>query len=191
MKQMLTTTLSVLLTLPALASGTAPMNIAERSAYRLESLISKGSVPKEMASDLSSVQISTTQIKSGVIGYQAVLSSPSNDSAHPNTVTLLFGLDGKPVSESVNFTQASSSGPMFTQATGATLLDLGAEAIVDHLAEDPSLVQVATLANLITLSRQSTAQGDSVQFNIHLNDGRIFQILMDLNGNLLGKSFLH
>jgi hypothetical protein len=188
MKQWFAAALVAMMALPAVAAVT-PMNIAEKSSYRLAAMIKRGSVPKAMATDLAAVRIDDTQLPSGAKGYQVVMMSPSNDPQAPNTVTILFGLDGKAVSEQINYIASSGQGPVFSQADGATLLDLGSEAIVDHLSEDAALPQVASLANEIVLTKAMTQQGDVAVFDIHMKDGHVYRIVMDLDGNVLQKGF--
>jgi hypothetical protein len=178
MKNIYFTLFASMLSVTSNAANTA-MHLVETSSYSLTALVQKGTVPAYISTDLSAVQIND-----GPTAKSVVLMSPSNNPADPNSVTIQFSAAGKVIGTQNHIVGQPATAPIFTAVDGAKLLDLAAEAVVDHLTEDANLPTVAATATSILISKQNAAQ-----FAIQLKDGRVYKIVLDLAGNLISKGF--
>ncbi len=168
----------------AAKAAVTPMNLVEKSSYRLTSLVQKGTVPTYMSTDLAEVQINSVTLVDGRPGTAIVLLTHSNNPAEPNSVTVNFSADGKLVDSTTHIVGQGNPAPIFVRPDGAKLLDLAAEAVVDHLSEDAALPVVARDAQLIDVSKESGAL-----FAIHLKDGRVYKIHLGLDGKFISRGF--
>lgn len=66
-------------------------------------------------------------------------------------------------------------------------MDLASEEIVDHLTDEPALNDVAEKTHLIEIAKST--QSLNAVFDMHLDDGRIYEVILDAQGNLVRKSF--
>ncbi len=181
--QLVLTTLLALTGISSLAALT-PLNLAEKSSYRLTAMVQKKDIPAYMSTDLSQVQINQNVIlPNGETGTSIVLLSPSNKTDEPNSVTVYFSAAGK-IIDATSHIVASAGSPIFIEADGAKLLDLAAEAVVDHFTEDPGLMEVANGAQSIDVEKKEGAL-----FSIHMKDGRTYKVLLSLQGELISKGF--
>lgn len=161
-----------------------PMNLAEKASYRLTALVTRGTVPAYMSTDLAEVQFQSITLADGKPGTAVILLSHSNVSAEPNSVTVNFSADGKIVDSPSHIVGQGNPAPIFVKPDGAKLLDLASEAVVDHLNEDANLPVVARDAQFIEVSKDGGAL-----FSIHLKDGRIYKVLLGLDGRMISRGF--
>ena len=180
MKKVFVAAVLSLVSLSAFAGKMTPMHAVEKSSYQLGGLVNKGKVDASFLTDVTSLTIASDSS-----GFKVTMYSPSSDNNKPNTLDLSFDTSGKVTSFNANFVSRSPQGPIFTKATVATLLDLGAEAIVDHLGESADNVTVAQNAKAIDLSKV----GDEILLEISLTNGQVFNIRMDQDGKVLSQGF--
>jgi hypothetical protein len=164
----------------ASAKTLVAMNYVEKSAYALQRLVNQNHVDPSFLTDVNAERIAVTNL-----GAQIELQSPSADPNMVNTITLNFDAKGTLTSFTTNFVSKDPQGPLFSPVNAATILDLGAEAVVDHLAESADLPVVARDAQGLSIAKE----GSGFHIRILLNDGRTYNILMDDQANVVSKGF--
>lgn len=157
-----------------------PMHVVEKSSYQLAGLVSKGKIDASYLTDVTTVTV--TQ-ESG--GFRVKMYSPSADESNPNTLEMTFDQAGKATSASANFVSRFPHGPLLDGANAATILDLGAEAIVDHLSESSDNVVVAQNVQSVEIQKEATG----VLFLVNLNNGQTYSIHMDQDGKVISQGF--
>lgn len=180
MKRFILTAIISLASASAFAAQYKPMNIVEKASYQLSGLVTKGKVDATYLTDVNHVTVSQS-----ASGFQIQLSSPSADANSVNTLDIAFDLNGKATGYAANFVSAYPQGPVFSSANAATILDLAAEAFVDHLSESQDNVVVADNVRSMDLSTESSG----VLIVIHLATGQDYTVHMDAQGNVLSKGF--
>lgn len=174
--------LSIAMVLVGLSSAMAdvsPMKVVEKSSYQLKSLVNKKQIDASYLNSITAVSVVSTDA-----GYSVELSSPSASPNQYNTVTMTFDKKGAPTGNSSHFISAPAQ-PIFTTVDSSTIIDYGAEAVVDHLADSADLVVVANTTKIVHYD--PTAQG--ILISVTLTDGRIFSIEMDQKANVVSKGF--
>jgi len=169
-----------LTSIAAQAREITPLHVVEKVSYQIAGLVNKSKIDASYLTD-----ITTLTVTKEANGFKVVLLSPSADEKNPNKLEVPFDLNAKAGTAVATFVSRSTQGPIFTVATVATLLDFGAEAIVDHLSEAPENIEVARNTQAVDLSKEATG----VLFLIHLTDGRTYSIHMDAKGKVLSKGF--
>lgn len=156
-----------------------PMHIVEKSAYQLAGLVKQGKIDSSYLTNVDTLSIEVTSQ-----GYTIHLTSPSDQKNKFNELSLAFAANGKLLQVDDKFV---SAGPdkTFTTTDSSTLIDLTAEAFVDHLTEDPNNPIVAENVNNIIMA--PVAGGINVQ--ITLIDSRIYVLEMDTLGQITHKYF--
>lgn len=180
MKKFILTAIISLASASAFAAQYTPMNIVEKASYQLSGLVTKGKVDASYLTDINHVSVVKTEA-----GFQIQLSSPSADANTVNTLDIAFDPNGKATGYAANFISAFPQGPIFSSTNSATILDLAAEAFVDHLSESPENVVVAENVSSMDLSTEESG----VLILIHLLDGQVYTVHMDAQGNILSKGF--
>lgn len=180
MKKFILTAFISLASASAFAVQYTPMNIVEKASYQLSGLVNQGKVDASFATDVNHVTVTPKDS-----GFQIQLTSPSADENITNTLDISFDVNGKVTGYAVNFVSASAHGPIFSPTDAATILDLGAEAFVDHLSESQDNVFVAENVRSMDLSKENTG----VLILIHLSAGQVYTVHMDAQGNILSKGF--
>jgi hypothetical protein len=182
-------TIVLLATLIATSAFGAPtsLNLVEKASHRLMTLVKNGKAPASTSTDLKGVNIEQGNFGGSPNGFRVTLHSQSAAQGKFNTVELFFDASGKAAGERVDVSNGTLDAPIFTQADGAKLLDLASEEVVDHLAEDTALKDVANQTHLILVTK--SVQAPDVFFHMHMDDGRIYEVVLDLDGNLIHKSF--
>lgn len=168
------------LSLNLFAAATTPMNAVEETSHIIDKYSKSGKIDASFLHNVTTITIQST-----TTGLVAVAYAPSASSTQANTVTVGFDLQGRVKTVNQNFISAYPQGPIFIAADAATLIDLGAEAIVDHLADNADLPNVAKNANMIQL----TGGQNSIVMKIQLTNGQVYNVVMDQNGNVLSKGF--
>ena len=177
----LITLLTLMLSINIFAAATTPMNAVEETSHIIDKYSSKaGKIDASYLTNVTTIAISTTST-----GLQAIAYAPSANANQANTLTINFDLKGRVTAVNTNFISAYPNGPIFIAADSATLFDLGAEAVVDHLNDDANLPVVAQTAALVQL----TSGTNSIVMKIQLTSGKIYNISLDQNGNVLSKGF--
>jgi hypothetical protein len=169
------------LSLNLFAAGTAPMNAVEETAHIVDKYAKAGKIDASFLNNVTTVTVQAT-----ATGLQTVAYAPSADAAKANTVVVSFDVKGRVTAVNQNFVSAYPKGPIFVAADAATLIDLGSEAVVDHLADNATLPIVAQTATMVQLS---SSGANSVVLKIQLSSGKIYNINMDQNGNVLSQGF--
>lgn len=180
MKNLILACALLIVSIQGLAREITPMHIVEKTSYQIGGLVNKGKIDASYLSDITTLTISKRSD-----GFDVTLLSPSADEKNPNLLTIPFDLNAKAGLASSTFYSKFPQGPIFTSASTAILLDLGAEAIVDHLSESPENIEVARNAQAVDLQKETTG----VLMLIHLTDGRTYSIHMDPNGKVISKGF--
>jgi hypothetical protein len=168
-------------------AATTPMNVVEMASHRLATLIKNNKAPKEAGANITAVQVEAGQFGAIANGYRTTLYSESASAGKPNTIEIFLDANAKVITDKVTVTNGLPATPIFTVTDGGKLLDLASEEIVDHLTDDPTLVEVAQLAQSILVTKIATP-GQAL-FQIKLKDGRIYEVVLDLKGQLVRKNF--
>lgn len=171
---------AALLSSQAFAKTMAPMNFVEKSSYALQKLVNQHRIDASFLTD-----VSAEKINASASGAVIELDSPSANPQVMNTLTLTFDASGTLTSYNADFKSVSAASPIFHPTNAGTILDLGAEAVVDHLNESPDLPVVAATAQALTIDNEGTG----FHIRILLQDGRTYNILMDDQANVVGKGF--
>lgn len=180
MKILFTILLTTALTISADAAGKLkPMNVVEKSSYLLNSLVSKKQIDASYLNNITALTIVTTDT-----GYSVEMSAPTDATDVFNTLSMSFDKKGAPTGQSTKFVSAPSK-PVFTTVDSSKIIDLAAEAVVDHLSESADLVTVADNVKVIHYS----VSGAEILVSVTLTDARVFNIQMDLNAVVLSKIF--
>jgi hypothetical protein len=179
MRKMIVTALS-LMAFHAGAKVITPMGIVEKVSYQISGLSTKGLIDAHFAADTSKVTIQKTST-----GYDVVVLAPSASANQSNQLNLGFDTGGKATSYKANFVSASPMSPLFPRATAAELLDLGAEAFVDHLGEATENVTVAESVQTVTLIKNELG----ILLDSTLSDGRTYHLQLDLDGKVISRGF--
>jgi hypothetical protein len=169
------------LSLSIFAAATTPMNAVEETAHIVDKYAKTGKIDASFLNNITTVTVQAT-----ATGLQTIAYAPSANSAQANTVVVSFDLQGRVKAVNQNFISAYPQGPIFIAADAATLFDLGSEAVVDHLAENPNLPLVAQNAALVQLT---SGGANSVVMKIQLTSGKVYNITMDQNGKVLAQGF--
>lgn len=171
---------AALLSSQAFAKVMTPMNFVEKSSYALQKLVNQHHIDPSFLTD-----VSAGKINASAAGAVIELDSPSATPQVMNTLTLTFDANGSLVSYNANFKSVSPMSPIFHPTNAGTILDLGAEAVVDHLKESSDLPVVAETAEALTIDKE----GAGFHIRIYLKDGRTYNIIMDDQANVLSKGF--
>lgn len=174
------TVLTMLAANSAFAGKATPMNVVEKSSYQLSGLVSKGKIDASFLTDVTHLSITSDNT-----GFKVTMFSPSADTNTANTLTIVFDQNGKAVSYNANFASVYPAGPVFSHADAATILDLAAEAIVDHLSESPDNITVAEQAQTLELQ----PEGSGVLVLITLSSGHVYSIHMDQDAKVISQGF--
>jgi hypothetical protein len=178
---MITLALSLGLASNVFAAATTPMNAVEETAHLVDKYAKSGKIDPSFLNNVTTVTVQAT-----ATGLQTVAYAPSADATRANTIVITFDANGRLASVNQNFVSAYPQGAIFSAADAATLLDLGSEAIVDHLADDASLVTVAQTATMVQLT---SGGANTVVLKIQLASGKVYNVNMDQNGNVISKGF--
>lgn len=178
MKKYIVLTVIAMVTMNSQAATISAMSFAEKAAHQVTSLMKKGAVDKSIVLDLK-----TVTMKPSPQGETVVLSTQTAKAGATNTLTIEFNAAGKVVSSTPAFKEAAAVTPIFTKANADTVFDLGAEAVVDHVKDSAEIAFVAEHATQIDFAQD--AKG--ISMNITLDDKRIYNVTMDLDGNVLSK----
>lgn len=179
MKKILLSAVVLLAAQMGFAKTLTPMQVVEKSAYALSSLVNRNAIDHSYLTD-----VMTLTVKSDAGAFIVEMRSPT-DTAAFNSLTLNLDAQGRLKGFKDAFVARYSRGPVFSKADASVIIDLGAEAVVDHVAESADLVVVSEKAIAVQISVQT--QGPL--FQITLNDGRIYKIQMDADANVLSKGF--
>lgn len=163
----------------ALAALT-PMHIIEKSSYQIKNLVKKNKINASFLSDITDVTVTATNGE-----YQLHMTSPSSQQSINNYLDMVMGSDAKLKSFTTQFNSPSAQSPILTAITTAQVLDLGAEAFVDHLHESQENVLIAENVKQIQLVK---VEG-GVTLKIHLVDTRIYTITLNNNGDVVARGF--
>lgn len=180
MKQLLISFAVALVGLTAAAREITPMHVVEKASYQVGGLVNKGKIDASYLTD-----ITTLTVTKDAAGFKVVLLAPSADQNNPNKLEIPFDLNAKAGAAVSTFNSKYPQGPVFTAANVSTLLDLGAEAIVDHLSDSPDNIVIARTTQAVDLQKENAG----VAMIVHLTDGRIYTIHMDGNGKVLSQGF--
>ena len=173
------TLITLAISLNLYAGGTTPMNAVEETAHIIDKYAKAGKIDASFLTNVTTITILGT-----AAGLQTTAYAPSANPNQANTLTITFDLQGRVKTVNQNFISAYPT-PVFTAADAATLLDFGAEAIVDHLNDNADIPTVAKLATMVQL----TAGTNSIIMKIQLSSGPVYNISLDQNGNVLGQGF--
>lgn len=179
MKNILLSVVVLLTAQMGFAKTLTHMQVIEKSAYALSSLVNRNAIDHSYLTD-----VMTLTVKPDAGGFTVEMRSPT-DSAAFNSLVLTLDTQGKLKGFKDAFVARYSRGPVFAKADASVIIDLGAEAVVDHVSESADLVVVSEKATAVQISVQ--AQGPL--FQISLNDGRVYKIQMDADANVLSKGF--
>jgi hypothetical protein len=168
------------LSLNIFAAATTPMNAVEETSHVLDKYTKAQKIDASFLTNVTTITVQAT-----ATGLQTIAYAPSANANQANTVTISFDLKGRVTAVNQNFISAYPQGAIFVAADAATLFDLGAEAVVDHLADSADLLVVAQTASVVQL----TAGANSIVMKIQLTSGKIYNINMDQNGNVISKGF--
>jgi hypothetical protein len=157
-----------------------PMHMVEKSSYQISSLIKKNKIDASFLTDISDLSVKEIngEFLVGII-------SPSNQQNIVNALDLVLGLDGKLKSFSTHFNGVSGVSPILTGINAAQVLDLGAEAFVDHLAESQENVLVAETVTHIKIEKVESGAA----LRILLSDNRIYSLILNNNGEVVSRGF--
>ncbi len=180
MKKIFLTFAVSLLSIGAMAKEITPMHVVEKASYQISGLVTKGKIDASYLTDISTLTVSKDET-----GYKVIMQSPSADEKNPNRLEIPFDLNAKAGVATAQFNSKYPQGPVFTGANAAVLLDLGAEAIVDHLSAAADNIVIARTTIAVDLQKEATG----VAMAAHLNDGRTYFIHMDENGQVLSQGF--
>jgi len=172
--------LSLSLSFNLFAAAALPMNVVEETTHVLIKNVKARKIDASFLTNVLNITIQSTST-----GFETIASAPSANDAQPNTVTIEFDLQGKAKTVKQNFVSAYPKAPIFVAADAATLFDLGAEAVVDHLAENADLPEVAKTAISVKLMGKT----NGADMKIQLSSGKIYNISMDQNGNVLSQGY--
>lgn len=156
------------------------MNFVEKSSYSLQRLVARKQADPSFMTDVSELTVNVT-----ANGAVIEMKSPSAQVNEFNTLTMQFDPAGALTNFAVDFKSMDHSGPLFTPTNAATIIDLSAEAVVDHLSESPDLPIVAQTARQVILAKESSG----IHVRIVLSDSRIYNIFMDAQGKVISKGF--
>lgn len=171
---------ALLLTTSAWAKTVTAMHYVEKSSYSLQRLVNQHQIDASFLTDVNVVKVDASST-----GAVVELQSPAATSPELNTLSLTFDAHGTLVSFATDFKSPGIGGPLFTPTNSATIIDLGAEAVVDHLTESPDLPIVAQSASSLTFSKED----GGLHLRILLQDRRTYHIMMDDKANVLSKGF--
>lgn len=180
MKKFVLATIMSLVSVSTFAATYTPMNIVEKASYQLSGLVTKGKVDASYLTDVNHVTVAQE-----ANGFHIQLSAPSADTKTINTLDIAFDMNGKSTGFTANFVSRFPQSPIFTPTNAATILDLAAEAFVDHLSESPDNVMVAQNVESMDLSKE--ASGTLIL--VHLKQGQVYTVHMDPKGNIISKGF--
>lgn len=180
MKKIILSTSLLLTALLSHAAEVTPMHIVEKSSYQLGGLVSKLKIDPSYLTDVTTLTV--TQDNSG---FKVIMQSPSATPDIANKLEIPFDKTGKAGTAVATFTSRYSQGPIFALTNAAVFLDLGAEAIVDHLADSPDNIVVARTTQAVDLQKENSG----VLMLVHLTDGRAYSIHMDNKGKVLSQGF--
>ncbi len=180
MKKFLVMTIVSVISAGAFAAGYTPMNIVEKSSYQLAGLVTKGKIDASFLTDVNHLTVS-----SDASGFHVQMTSPATTPDAVNTLDITFDTNGKATSFSSNFVARFSQGPIFEKTNAATILDLCAEAFVDHLSESQDNLFVAQNVESIDLGVE---QGGFLIL-VHLKNAQVYQVHMDATGKVISKGF--
>ncbi len=180
MKNLFLSATLVLASLVTLAGEVTPLHVVEKVSYQIAGLVKKSKIDASYLTDITTLTVTKDET-----GFKVVLLSPSAEENNPNKLEVPFDLTAKAGTAVATFVSKSPQGPIFTGASVAVLLDLGAEAIVDHLSAAPENIEVARNTQAVDLQKEDTG----VLMLIHLTDGRTYSIHMDNKGKVLSKGF--
>lgn len=174
----------LVISLPAFSqSATAmisPVKAVEKASYSLDKLVQKKQINPVFLTDIMTVSISAENNQ-----YILTMLAPSNDVNNTNNLILTLDGAGKLLSFTTRFVGVSPSSPIFKNIGMGEILDLGAEAIVDHLSESADLPVVAKTTQFIQITPET--KGPLLQFN--LEDKRIYKVQMQNDGKIVSKGF--
>lgn len=162
------------------AAPLSPMGMIERASHQVINLAKKNSIDRSYLSD-----VNTAAVKKTAQGWEVTLTSPSADAAVVNTLVVQFDAKGKAAGFSTKFTSVSAESPLYRQANAGELMDLGSEAIVDHLNESADIVRVSDTTERIELKTET----DGVLLLAYLTTGEVYKIKMDFMANVISKGF--
>lgn len=174
------------LMLSATAFAGISMELMHKAAHELQTLKEKNL--------LNSAFLTDTQVV--LVNEQALVVhfvSPSADRTNPNVLFMNFtqfnGTDGdgdlRLKGFSPMFVSSSPRGPLLKKADISVILVNGIEAIVNHVKENPVLSLIANSASSIYIKMETT--GPSMK--VKLNDGNVYSVNMDDEGNVLSQGF--
>ena len=163
------------------AAATTPMTAVEETAHLVDKYAKAGKIDSSYLNNITSIVVQSTPA-----GLQTIAYAPSANSAEANNIVISFDLQGRAKSLKQNFISAYPQGPIFVAADAATLFDLGAESVVDHLADNADLPNVNETATMVELTSDGA---NTVVMKIQLLSGKIYLVKMDQNGNVLAKGF--
>lgn len=156
------------------------MNFAEKASHKLVTLAGRNAIDQSFLTD-----VTRATIAADANGAVIELMSPAVNPNEFNKVTLNFDATGNFLNFTTDFKGVNAASPIFKQANAATLIDLGAEAVVDHLADSADLPVVNENARTLALD----TEGTGVHLRIGLNDGRTYSIMMDMTGVVISQGF--
>ena len=158
----------------------SPVKAIEKSSYALDKLAQKKQIDPSYLTDIMTVTIEVVNSQ-----YVLTMLAPSNDINNNNKLVMILDGSGKMVSATPTFIGKNEKSPIFSKISVATILDLGAETIVDHLSESTDMPVVAKTTKFLQI--EATTSGPLLHFN--LNDSRVYHVQMDNNGTVTKKGF--
>jgi hypothetical protein len=162
------------------ATKYTPMHIVEKSSYQIDSLIKKHKIDPSFLTDVTDVTVKENNSE-----FVVQLTSPSSQENQVNTLDMVFGADAKLKSFTTQFYDLAKTSPILTGINVAQVLDLGAEAFVDHLHESQENVLIAETVQHIKLEKVE----NGVTLRIKLKDDRIYSITLNNEGNIISRGF--
>ena len=159
------------------------MDAVESTAHAIIAGLKKKQIDPLFGTDITGLTISSSKD-----GYAVEVIAPSADQNAPNKLSLTFDLAAKLTSVKQTVVSKNPNGALFTSLDAGTIMDYGAEAVVDHLLDTPTNPDLAPVSQTV-VSEDLTLEANGPRVKVHLNDGRTYIIQMDKEGNVLTQGF--
>lgn len=176
----LITLVTILAATTVSAKTMTAMNYVEKSAYAIQRLTQQNKINALFLTDTSQESVAV-RADGATLELRAIAGTGQLD----NVLIFEFDSSGNLSSYKEVVDSRNSASPIFSNLNAATILDLGAEAVVDHLGESADLPVVASAARGVTINKD----GGGYKFAISIADGRTYTIQMDEQGNIVGQGF--
>ena len=167
-------------------AASEPLHLMEKASHRLMNMIKKNEAPAYISTDMNRATARVVQMPDGQTATQITMYASSTNPQDPNWVSVYYDSEAKVLATDKHIVSAAENSPIFTQTEGARLLDLGTEIVLDNMGPaHPELQLIAETTESVDMVKKE----QSVLFLIHLTDRRTYQVVTDLDGNLISQGF--